>query len=133
RGFHRIAALEKIGRKSVDCEVKSGTWAEAVLDAVEGNIGHGLRRSNKDKRNAVLALIETYPDWSDREIAKRAGVSNEMVGDEKGSTFDAGDEKQQEKPSVLDGLLKTMLALSKEKLEPQSVDEWRKTVINTAT
>jgi hypothetical protein len=42
---------------------------------------HDLRRTNEDKRRAVLTLLqdEEWTQWSDREIARRCGVSHQMV------------------------------------------------------
>ena len=44
--------------------------------------GRDLRRSNADKRRAVETLLadEEWRGWSDREIAKRAGVDPKFVG-----------------------------------------------------
>jgi hypothetical protein len=40
-----------------------------------------LRRTNADKRNAVKTLLydAEWSKWSDREIARRCGVSSEFV------------------------------------------------------
>lgn len=45
------------------------------------NSQHGLRRTNEDKRRAVMTLLQDaeWGGWSDREIARRAGVSNNFV------------------------------------------------------
>lgn len=42
---------------------------------------HGLRRTNADKRRAVMTLLrdEEWGGWSDREIARRCGVGHQMV------------------------------------------------------
>lgn len=40
---------------------------------------HGLRRTNEDKRKAVLGVLALKPDWSDRAIAKHVGVSDKTV------------------------------------------------------
>jgi hypothetical protein len=36
--------------------------------------------TNEEKRQAVLALLAKWSDWSDREIARRAKVSPPFVG-----------------------------------------------------
>jgi len=59
---------------------------------------HGLRRTNEDKRKAVLTLLndiapgcergkhicqngtQCWEAWSDREIARRTGVMHDFVG-----------------------------------------------------
>lgn len=38
-----------------------------------------LRRTNADKRAAVLSMLDANPDLSDREISRRAGVSPQTV------------------------------------------------------
>jgi hypothetical protein len=80
-GFHRYHASKKLGFYEIECEVKSGTKRDAVLYSVGANSSHGLRRSNADKRKAVLTLLqdEEWSKWSDREIADRCGVSNKFV------------------------------------------------------
>ncbi|HET8700465.1 MAG TPA: hypothetical protein VFL97_02220 [Nitrococcus sp.] len=59
----------------------STTRREAVLHSVGANAAHGLRRTNEDKRRAVLTLLndEEWGKWSDREIARRCGVTNKTV------------------------------------------------------
>jgi len=77
-GFHRLAAHEKAGKKRIKCEVTSGGLRDAMLAAIGANVAHGLRRTNADKRHAVTMLLrdEEWSRWSDREVARRAGVSN---------------------------------------------------------
>jgi hypothetical protein len=40
-----------------------------------------LRRTNKDNRHAVLTLLgdDEWEHWSDREVARRCDVSDELV------------------------------------------------------
>lgn len=80
-GFHRYFASDYLGFLEIEAEVKSGTRRDAVLYSVSANSKHGLRRSNADKRKAVLTLLkdEEWSQWSDREIARRCEVSNRMV------------------------------------------------------
>ena len=51
------------------------------MASVGANAEHGLRRSNADKRRAVMRLLEDeeWGKWSDREIARRCRVSNGYV------------------------------------------------------
>jgi hypothetical protein len=48
---------------------------------VGANSNHGKRRTNADKRKAVLTLLEDeqWAKWSDREIARRCLVSGEFA------------------------------------------------------
>lgn len=81
-GFHRVAAYLRAGRKVIPADVRQGTRRDAVLHACGANAEHGLKRTNADKRRAVETLLqdEEWRAWSDREIAKRCGVSPDTVG-----------------------------------------------------
>lgn len=80
-GFHRHAALAITGADVADADVRQGTRRDAILFSVGANALHGLRRTNEDKRRAVTTLLEDaeWSAWSDREISRRAGVSNQFV------------------------------------------------------
>lgn len=80
-GFHRYHASKKLGYLELNTEVKSGTKRDAVLYSVSANSKHGLRRTNADKRKAVLTLLndKEWSEWSDNEIAKHAEVSQPFV------------------------------------------------------
>lgn len=59
------------------------TLPEAIwtLGRVGANASHGLRRTNDDKRRAVLTLLNDleWAKWSDREIARACGVTHPFV------------------------------------------------------
>ena len=76
-GFHRVAAAKKLEWGEIAATIRSGTCRDAVLYSVGANATHGLRRTNRDKRRSVLTLLgdEEWSCWSDREIARRCGVS----------------------------------------------------------
>lgn len=78
-GFHRLLAHKRIGCKTIDCDVRPGTLADAQLYAYGANQTHGLRRTNADKAKAVAGVLALRPDWSDRAVAKHVGVSHPMV------------------------------------------------------
>lgn len=81
-GFHRYHAHRKAKRKDIAADVREGTRRDAVLFSVGANAAHGLRRTNDDKRRAVLTLLEDaeWSKWSDRQIAEACGVSVPFVG-----------------------------------------------------
>lgn len=80
-GFHRVEAASSIGIKKVSSSIKQGSRRDAILYSVGANATHGLRRSNADKRRAVLKLLEDeeWSKWSNREIARRVAVDEKMV------------------------------------------------------
>ena len=80
-GFLRLAAAEQLGIKKIEVEVRHGTQRDAILDAVGANADHGLRRTNKDRREAVSKLLndEEWRNWSSRVIAGYCRVSHTFV------------------------------------------------------
>jgi len=80
-GFHRYFANKRAGLNDIAVDVINGTLREARLYSIGSNSKHGLRRTNEDKRRAVLILLNDieWSEWSDSEIARRAGVSQSTV------------------------------------------------------
>ena len=81
-GFHRFEAHKAAGRDAIHADVREGGRREALLHAAGANASHGLRRTQEDKRKAILALLHDaeWRRWSDREIAKRTMTSDKTVG-----------------------------------------------------
>jgi len=81
-GYHRYFAAKKAGLDEIDCDVKNGTLRDAVLFSVGVNSAHGLRRSNEDKRKAVMTILDDveWAEWSDITIAKKCQVTGAFVG-----------------------------------------------------
>nr|WP_244557034.1 hypothetical protein [Fulvimarina manganoxydans] len=73
-------------------DIRQGTRRDAILHSVGANATHGMRRTNADKRRAVTRLLEDaeWAAWSDREIARRCGVSQPFVGSMRESHTDNG-------------------------------------------
>jgi predicted nucleic-acid-binding protein len=80
-GFHRYHAHRAAGAMEIACEVRKGTKRDAVLYSVGANASHGLRRSNEDKRRAVMTLLNDaeWSVWSDSAIAKACRVDHKTV------------------------------------------------------
>lgn len=98
-GFHRAEAYRRKGVKQVACVVRKGDRKDALANACGSNRGHGLKRTNADKRRAVGLLIEAFSDWSNPRIAEAAAVSVEFVRKirpaEAGETREGADGKKQ--------------------------------------
>lgn len=80
-GFHRLAAWERIGRTDIPAEIRQGDRRRAILHSVAANSAHGLRRTNEDKRRAVLTLLEDA-EWAantDQWIADTCRVGRAFV------------------------------------------------------
>lgn len=82
-GFHRYWCYTQVDHLDVEAEVHKGRKRDAILYSVGANAEHGLRRSNDDKRSAVMTLLEDeeWGEWSNREIARRCAVSEALVRD----------------------------------------------------
>ena len=52
----------------------------AHLRALETSVTAAKPLSRAERRRAVLGLLKRRPDWPDREIGRRAGVSHQTVG-----------------------------------------------------
>lgn len=80
-GFHRFHAHRKIGAYDIQAAVHRGTKRDAILYSVGANAAHGLRRTNDDKRKAVLTLLadDEWAQWPQAKIAQACGVSREYV------------------------------------------------------
>lgn len=80
-GFHRQRAAINAGWGDMGCIVHPGGMKEALIYALGANGGHGLRRSNRDKRNAVeIALKDPeISQYQMQEIADVCGVTRQTV------------------------------------------------------
>jgi transposase-like protein len=83
-GFHRIAAVRVTGQTFARIRVVGdGTIDDAVWHATAVNATHGLRRSNADKRRAVLLALRSGigAEQSSAIIAEHVGVSRNLVAE----------------------------------------------------
>lgn len=82
-GFHRYHAASSIGLTELTADIRKGTQRDAILYSVGANADHGQRRTNLDKRRAVLILLNDA-EWSGKGsgwIAQQARVSRTLVKD----------------------------------------------------
>lgn len=81
-GYHRVLAHKKANLDVINADVRQGTRRDAIFHSVGANAQHGYRRSNDDKRRAVLRLLNDplWGNWSDHAIARSCRVSHPFVG-----------------------------------------------------
>ena len=97
-GFHRLAAAKRVGHETVACQIQRGGVREALQHALGANDEHGLRRSNKDKRNAVtLALKDPeWLSWSNAMIGRLCRVDDKTVAKVREDLVVAGEIEEQD-------------------------------------
>lgn len=81
-GHHTTEAAWSIGKQDIEAEITRGTQRDAILKSTGANSSQGLRRTNADKRKAVMTLLSDpiWGEWSDREIARKCKVDRKTVG-----------------------------------------------------
>lgn len=112
-GWHRYRAAKECGLDSIQAVVEEMSVDDAVWAAASANRAHGLRRSNADKVRSVemVLALASAEMLSDREVARKIGVSHEFVRqhrhrdddqvvDEVVEHDDAEDDESSEQPSV---------------------------------
>jgi ParB-like chromosome segregation protein Spo0J len=78
-GMHRVRAAMLSGAAYIDALLFDGDEDEAFLLAVRLNVAHGLPLSRADRMAAAVRIIHSSPRWSDRAIARAAGLSDKTV------------------------------------------------------
>ena len=80
-GFHRYHAHAGCQYSLVDCDVRQGTQRDAILFSVGANAEHGWRRTNEDKRRAVMRLLNDaeWSGWNNSAIARQCKVDEGTV------------------------------------------------------
>lgn len=124
-GFHRLIAAQRADKTSFPCEVIAGTLRDAILASLSANSSHGLRRTNADKRKAVLTILqddEWLLTYTLREISKLCNVSYQLVANikeelEKPVNIDKKKKDIKKKVQVLDSKKKKEYDESAEVIE----------------
>ena len=78
-GMHRVRAAILSGVAYIEALLFEGAEDEAFLLAVRLNVTHGLPLSRADRVAAAVRIIHSSPQWSDRAIARAAGLSDKTV------------------------------------------------------
>ncbi|SPL99122.1 StrR protein [[Actinomadura] parvosata subsp. kistnae] len=79
-GMHRLRAATMCGWSHIAVRFFDGSEADAFVLAVQLNVRHGLPLTLEERRAAARRIIASHPDWSDRAIAERVGLSSKTVG-----------------------------------------------------
>jgi hypothetical protein len=81
-GFHRFEAHRRLHpNDAILVKLELGTLDDARWASLGVNKSHGLRRTNADKRNAIVNALK-HPkgtELSDRQIAEHVGVHHDTV------------------------------------------------------
>lgn len=101
-GFHTALAHKSLQREFLVVEVREGTQRDAILYSCGANAEHGLKRSNEDKRKAVLTLLADpeWAQWGDNRIADAVGVSHTFVGNIRAASGCNGCNLNEDKGSI---------------------------------
>ena len=96
-GFHRFFAHNKAGKGEIRADIRTGTQRDAILFSVGVNADHGKRRTNEDKRKAVLTLLkdEEWSKWSNSKIAEKCQVSHTFVNSIRNSLETVSSDRQE--------------------------------------
>ncbi|MFC1410332.1 ParB/RepB/Spo0J family partition protein [Streptacidiphilus sp. N1-12] len=78
-GVHRLRAAVRRGRTTVAVRYLDCSDEEARLLAVALNVGHGRPLTLEDRAEAARRVFASHPHWSDREVARFAGLSATKV------------------------------------------------------
>lgn len=79
-GYHRHAAAKKVGASSISAEIRTGSKEDALRFALSANATHGLRRSQADKRRAVITALKRFGNLSNRELGRMTAVDDKTIG-----------------------------------------------------
>ncbi|MFC4015237.1 helix-turn-helix domain-containing protein [Nonomuraea purpurea] len=79
-GVHRVLAARLRGDAEIEVCFFDGDQREAFVVAVLANAAHGLPLSLADRSAAATRILEFYPEWSDRAIARITGLAAPTVG-----------------------------------------------------
>lgn len=79
-GMHRLRAAALRGARRIEVRFFEGTSEAAFLAAVKENVTHGLPLSRADREAAVVRILGSFPELSDRAVGSACGVSHSTVG-----------------------------------------------------
>lgn len=79
-GMHRLRAAQIRQRTHIAVKyLDESDEAAAFIRSVTENIAHGLPLTMADRKAAAARIMEAYPEWSDRAVARATGLSGRTV------------------------------------------------------
>ena len=78
-GAHRLEAARQRGDREIEVKYFDGDEDAAFVLAVRSNVTHGLPLTLADRTSAAARILGSYPDWSDRAIARATGLAAATV------------------------------------------------------
>jgi ParB-like chromosome segregation protein Spo0J len=79
-GMHRLHAARLRGDQSIKATFFDGSEQECFVLAVTRNIKHGLPLTLADRRESARRILRCFPNWSNRAVAEKVGLSAKTVG-----------------------------------------------------
>jgi ParB-like nuclease family protein len=80
-GFHRVEAATRLERDSITAVVhEPPEGCDLFAAAFQLNAKHGRPLTLRDRKAYASVLLQTHPDWSDRDIGRRTSLNHETVG-----------------------------------------------------
>lgn len=74
-GMHRLRVAILRGQQEIEVRYFDGSAADAFVLGVQANVAHGLPLSLADRTAAAGRILESHPQWSNRVVAKVAGLA----------------------------------------------------------
>jgi len=124
-GQHRLEAVKKLEHETITANVTEGDYRDALLKSCATNSEHGKRRTNEDKRQKVMMLLndDEWKSWSSVEIAKNCKVSHTFVNKLRDLTCNVSSEKTERTYVTKHGTLATMNTNNIGKSQPDPLVE----------
>ncbi|MFG2960642.1 ParB N-terminal domain-containing protein [Streptomyces sp. NPDC048291] len=80
-GVHRFHAARLRGETDIAVRFCDEPLETAFVRSVRENVRHGLPLSRSDRAAAAGRILAAHPHWSDRSVARAAGLSPRTVAD----------------------------------------------------
>ncbi|RSS33073.1 hypothetical protein EF906_32680 [Streptomyces sp. WAC08241] len=80
-GVHRFHAAHLRGDTDIAVRFCDEPLEQAFVHTVRENVRHGLPLTHPDRTAAAARILRTHPHWSDRSVARAAGLSPKSVAE----------------------------------------------------